>query len=411
MKLIFGIFVVFACLSSSAATTKQWHLLSKLLFDGAERQEDIGIFNFSDDGRLLLVTNFLKTHLTVFDSKNGKLLYNLKNNKAIASYKFSPDGTKIVLRFSYYNQALVIDANSGEKLYSIENKSPANHINIIIISPDGSFLATGNNDGTIKFYNLTSGNEIEAFNDHTDRVNSISYSSSGKKLVTASNDGFVNTYETDSGKLISSLKIHSKGVKHAEFTPDETKIYADPTYANLRVIDVRSSDIKEDFYSLFNRCGTPTILDDMRAICFGIHPDYVTYFDINGSVLYHDTAKAPSYDPHFPMAIYILNKDKKILAIGDEKFTRIYRLGEYTANTISFIETNNRFGMKLSSDGGELFTLHKRQIDIFTTSSPGNLAQTLSGHSLYVEALAVSPDGLRFASVDSNNEIIVWQKK
>jgi serine/threonine protein kinase len=79
----------------------------------------------------------------------------------------------------------------------------------VVISPDNQTLASGSRDGTIKLWNLETQELKSTFSGHASVVISFAISRDGQTLVSASRDGTIKLWNLKTGELRSTLKIDS----------------------------------------------------------------------------------------------------------------------------------------------------------------------------------------------------------
>ncbi|MFC9534300.1 NB-ARC domain-containing protein [Streptomyces sp. NPDC056975] len=94
---------------------------------------------------------------------------------------------------------------NGERADTIDNRSYA----VVAISPDGTWLATGSGDETVRLRDRDSGRLTATLTGHTDAVLSVAISPDGTWLVTSSGDGTVRLWDRGSGQCTATLTGHT----------------------------------------------------------------------------------------------------------------------------------------------------------------------------------------------------------
>ncbi len=84
----------------------------------------------------------------------------------------------------------------------------SSHVYEVNFSPDGKTLVSGSQDGTIKLWNVETGEEIRTLQGHDDYVRSVNFSPDGKTLVSGSGDNTIKLWNVETGEEIRTLREH-----------------------------------------------------------------------------------------------------------------------------------------------------------------------------------------------------------
>ena len=92
----------------------------------------------------------------------------------------------------------------------------------VSFSPDGTLLASGSGNGTIKLWDVAMGTPTAVIGEHTAEVYSVSFSPDGTLLASGSGDNTIKLWDVVRREQIASLEGHTVEVYSVAFSPDRT---------------------------------------------------------------------------------------------------------------------------------------------------------------------------------------------
>jgi len=174
----------------------------------------------------------------------------------VISVAFSPDGSQFAIGFCN-GTARVIDIRSGATIatfnaiwandersrviipfYLLTKKTNRrnNRVKSVSFSPDGSRLATGSDDGTVKVFDIMSLATIATVS-HNSKVNSVAFSPDGSRLATGSMDKTALVTELSTGVTITTIE-HNFPIYSVEYSFDGSKLVVAGSNGIAKIYDV-----------------------------------------------------------------------------------------------------------------------------------------------------------------------------
>jgi WD40 repeat protein len=209
---------------------------------------------FSPDGRLLAAaTGDYEKRGTVklWQADTGQPVHDLVSDAGFTlDVSFDSTGERIAAAVTEWRgaagEARIWETASGREL-PLRFNGHEERVASVDFSPDGSRLATGAYDKTLRIWDAATGQQLHELRGHGDLPNEVRYSPDGTAVATASFDGTLRLWDPAGGQKARSLELGNYLSRYVALSPDGRLIIggmgADGT-GLLEQRDVKTGDVQ-----------------------------------------------------------------------------------------------------------------------------------------------------------------------
>lgn len=203
------------------------------------RAQRTGVYDivFSPNGERMITTGE-DAGINIWNWPTGEFLstfFEHRNN--ILSIDVSPD-----------SRVMVTGGLDGIRVWNLTPQRPAYILDgvgdptyAVSIHPNGYIIATGHNNGKVKFWNIRERREIAELQPHRETVNGLIFTPDGEKLITFSHDGIIKVWNLQNRQLLYTLTGHRGRIRSMTLNPDG-KTLASAGNDGVRIWDIETGE-------------------------------------------------------------------------------------------------------------------------------------------------------------------------
>ncbi|MFQ5978620.1 MAG: WD40 repeat domain-containing protein [Candidatus Heimdallarchaeota archaeon] len=155
----------------------------------------------------------------------------------------------------------------------------------VAFSPDGSILASGSGDYSIKLWDVGRGTLLRTLRKHNGEVSSVTFSPNGKSLASGSWDNNIVIWDVAKRKAVRTLRGHTLDVYTVAFNPSGELLASGDHNGTVKLWDVASGKLLWTKFAHSSRIGSVVFAPNGSYLASGGWDSFVNLWNVSTSEL------------------------------------------------------------------------------------------------------------------------------
>ena len=337
----------------------------------------------------------------LWDRRTATELVSFRGHTSTVNWlAFDPSGTRIA---SYgFDGIRVWDATSTPDVLQLTGHKDA--VFGLAFHPTGDRVASGSRDGTVRIWDLASGQPIRSLPHAADAV---AWHPGGRLLASSGPDRQVILWDADKSNIESELPTEQARVDSLAFGPDGKRLAGATRSHQVFVWDLANP-------SRLNQMKGHTA--GVREVAWSNDGRWIVSCSDDGAIRIWDSKTGETQRTLIGHAGSVrsvaISHDGALIASGGvDQTIRLWDLETGREIRTLLGHTGDVHCVRFNADGARLFSCGADRILKVWDVSTGENALSLSGHDNGLHEIAISPDGLTIASSGNDSYVNVWETK
>jgi WD40 repeat protein/3',5'-cyclic AMP phosphodiesterase CpdA len=262
----------------------------------------------------------------------------------------------------------------------------------VAFSPGGTIVASGSDDQSVRLWSTSDGRERSILAGHTGAVTSVAFSPDGKTVASGSDDQSVRLWSASDGRERSILAGHTEAVRSVAFSPDGKTLASGSTDAMVRLWSLKDERERARLLGHAGTAWSVAFSPDGKTLASGSTDATVRLWSLE------DKREQACLAGHVGTVWSVaFSPDGKTVASGDNDCVRLWNAEDGRARAQLAGHHGAVRSVAFSPDGKTVASGTDDAIARLWNVEDGSERTRLAGHGS-VLSVAFSPDGKTVAS-------------
>jgi WD40 repeat protein len=192
----------------------------------------------------------------------------------------------------------------------------------VCISPDNDAIASGNQEGKIKFWATATLDFANSMDTGGEFISNLTFDSKGTNIGTSHMDGYVRIYDLVAQSVAVEMRAHHLPARQVVFSQDDQLVYSCSDDRHVYVFDRRT----ETPVNSFSHAGMALCMDvspDMRHFVVGCADHSVQLWDLG---MQRQIKRMDTYHSDQVWDLKYSPNGKMVVSVGDDALLQFYEV-------------------------------------------------------------------------------------
>jgi len=303
-------------------------------------------------------------------------------------------------------------SSSGITYEFVLSKTIASHkkpINSIVFNQDGSIVAAGSADGSVKLWETNTGKQIKAIIKHPHPVLSMSFNPNGNLLAVGLESGAIALWDINYKERIKTINGHKGKIYSLRFNKDGSILASGSEDKTVKLWDMKSGNEIKTFTDHTGAVYSVAFSPDEKTLASGSDGGSIRIWEISSGNSIQTLREASGKAIHS----ISFSPDGKTIASGSVDGS--VRLLDVTAGTerIALVGQKNSIGiddcLSFSPDGKLLASGSTDGTVMVWEIASGDIVNQQKPHQGSINSVIFTPDGKSLATTGNDGTVKFWK--